>query len=868
MKTIPPLKKKNRLPEPDSLAASLHWDKFMAGDTNAFKAKSDAPNYRPTRSNKNCASCRFGGAGRCAKYKFKGDPDYTCDAYQPRAKEKMVSSTPTAVYAHGPGGLFSPAGLGGERKKEYKPPTSVQRAARRGLKLRERWKRGGLSTQEAGRQGIGSGVARATNLANGDAVSPATIGKMRAFFARHAKNYRPDKKEADGGPTAGTIAWLLWGGNAGKQWVESMKKTTKAIPMKKEADGFHPASHYLVVVDKSKPSTWHLRVRNQKGEIDNRLLGAAQAALTVGYRGNKYMGPGAEMALAKLRKLRKEAKLTTTTKPGPGHGPSIKNPKVYDALRKRGYDKARAAAISNAMVKTKDGVLFKGEFGRQMADRLIGLKHGKHDQSSHGRRGGGASKNVGSLGPAQAQALHRKIMGADGGPGEAMRHIDIAFRDGPNPRHWELPMPKHSLIKKNGLIEGGTISFNYKLPSGKVVNKKYRTEWGGSDKGYIWEDLSKVTTKSLLTVFKDKKGEYRWLTLSSNAYRDRDGEIVSTKALADDVKRTDRDRDYGPLRFWHMPGIDIGDADFSMMHGRTLIESGTFRNPKFAQAVATKAKDYQVSLGFKHPQNEPDENGVFHTIRRFERSLVPAGRAANPFTSLSVRKKGENMSAQKIKALKAMLDDDSLVEALLAQATESEKQADQMGVAFKESDFDLYDLDADELMQYAQALKAVEEEESIAQKMKKRKMEMEEEEEEEEVVAKMGDKKDPFAALSKKMDGYMEQVGKMYKMMQDHMTEHNSSTKDYDDAIDLQSGRINRLEDDLIQMAEFLDETRKEVRQLLGDVPQAIADGYRPTRDDSNVTGTDGMSQIQHKHANGQVTGTDGFLSWVEGEVA
>ena len=83
----------------------------------------------------------------------------------------------------------------------------------------KKWGRGGLSNAEASDQGIGSGVQRATNLANGDAVSLDTIQRMANFFSRHEKNYRPNEKESDGGPTAGTIAYLLWGGNAGRAWA-------------------------------------------------------------------------------------------------------------------------------------------------------------------------------------------------------------------------------------------------------------------------------------------------------------------------------------------------------------------------------------------------------------------------------------------------------------------------------------------------------------------------------------------------------------------------------------------------------------------------------------------------------------------------
>lgn len=81
-----------------------------------------------------------------------------------------------------------------------------------------------------------------------------------------------------------------------------MDEELKAV-MKKEVDGEHPASHYLVVEDPEKPSTWHLRVRDVDGNLDHRLMGMAWAALHGGFRGNRYEGPNREEAIAKLRKL-------------------------------------------------------------------------------------------------------------------------------------------------------------------------------------------------------------------------------------------------------------------------------------------------------------------------------------------------------------------------------------------------------------------------------------------------------------------------------------------------------------------------------------------------------------------------------------
>lgn len=92
-----------------------------------------------------------------------------------------------------------------------------------------------------------------------------------------------------------------------------MRKQMKAVKSevaelsvtKSEGDGNHPSSHYLVVEDSSKPTTWHLRVKDANGKVDDRLLGAAHAALTKGYRGNKYEGPQKSKALAKLHSLYK-----------------------------------------------------------------------------------------------------------------------------------------------------------------------------------------------------------------------------------------------------------------------------------------------------------------------------------------------------------------------------------------------------------------------------------------------------------------------------------------------------------------------------------------------------------------------------------
>lgn len=187
-----------------------------------------------------------------------------------------------------------------------------------------------------------------------------------------------------------------------------------------------------------------------------------------------------------------------------------------------------------------------------------------------------------------------------------------------------------------------------------------------------------------LTVTKDVRGHDRWSAISSTAYRDRDGEIVSREALRRAVAIGDIVERRGPLRYWHVPGLDIGDCDFQAVtdDGRFLVESGTFRSAAVARAIKAAASGLQMSIGFLHPADEPDRAGVFRNIRIFERSIVPAGRASNPFTRFSTKDNNMELSPEKRAALQTLLGAD-VADALLASIAETAKSADDAGVAYK-----------------------------------------------------------------------------------------------------------------------------------------------------------------------------------------
>lgn len=201
--------------------------------------------------------------------------------------------------------------------------------------------------------------------------------------------------------------------------------------------------------------------------------------------------------------------------------------------------------------------------------------------------------------------------------------------------------------------------------------------------------MTQKIARTSLTIFKNAEGRWRWVMLSSNAFEDRDGEVISQKALEEDVARADADGDYGPLRWWHIPGFDIGDCDFNAMHGRILVEAGGFKDERLGELIGAKASELSGSIGFFHALDEPDEEGVYHSIRRFERSILPKEAASNPFVQLIVETEEMPMKKEKITEFKKKLGlgaDSNLVEKVLELADTAEATAVSEGVRTKEAE--------------------------------------------------------------------------------------------------------------------------------------------------------------------------------------
>jgi len=93
-----------------------------------------------------------------------------------------------------------------------KPTQEMANEAEQALEWREEFGRGGTEV----------GVARARDLKNRVNLSIRTIKRMFSYFSRHEvdKEGKGFYKGDDGFPSAGRIAWGLWGGDSGFNWVK------------------------------------------------------------------------------------------------------------------------------------------------------------------------------------------------------------------------------------------------------------------------------------------------------------------------------------------------------------------------------------------------------------------------------------------------------------------------------------------------------------------------------------------------------------------------------------------------------------------------------------------------------------------------
>ena len=139
---------------------------------------------------------------------------------------------------------------------DLKPTDSMAKEAQRGLDWRKEFNRGGTSV----------GVARANQLVNKENLSPNTVLRMYSFFSRHEVDKQAEgfKQGEKGYPSAGRIAWALWGGDSGFSW--SKMKRNQIMREEEKAESVSGVSGAVLKGLKEKVKEHNEKHGDKKGK--------------------------------------------------------------------------------------------------------------------------------------------------------------------------------------------------------------------------------------------------------------------------------------------------------------------------------------------------------------------------------------------------------------------------------------------------------------------------------------------------------------------------------------------------------------------------------------------------------------------------
>ena len=152
----------------------------------------------------------------------------------------------------------------------------------------------------------------------------------------------------------------------------------------------------------------------------------------------------------------------------------------------------------------------------------------------------------------------------------------------------------------------------------------------------------------MLSIWKDSNGVYRWEALYTNAYRDREKEILSAKSHERFVELVDSGVVPMPvLKHWHIDGTEWGEADFLHYDKETgfLLAIGHVYSvkEKEAEALIELSKELNVATSHGMPvisiKREKDNPYVIEEYVTEEISDLPQWAAANTLSNFEILNK-------------------------------------------------------------------------------------------------------------------------------------------------------------------------------------------------------------------------------------
>lgn len=198
-------------------------------------------------------------------------------------------------------------------------------------------------------------------------------------------------------------------------------------------------------------------------------------------------------------------------------------------------------------------------------------------------------------------------------------------------------------------------------------------------------DFSVVTEDSLWFT-KQADGRTRWFGRYSNAWLDRDGEILTEEAHKDYIQWAYDNGTLPELWLWHAPGTRVGEADWldfseGFAHASGLIDSG-----KETAIEALKSQDLGMSHGFLALQ----QGKWVRRYRSYELSILPRERAAvetSGFNLLDAAKGTEVMAfTDERRAWLVSALGEEAVASLEQNTSKMATQLKDLGVEYKETE--------------------------------------------------------------------------------------------------------------------------------------------------------------------------------------
>lgn len=210
------------------------------------------------------------------------------------------------------------------------------------------------------------------------------------------------------------------------------------------------------------------------------------------------------------------------------------------------------------------------------------------------------------------------------------------------------------------------------------------------------EMMKSIFTDGSPVGIKQVGDKWWYFTYSTNAFKDREKEIFSTKSLEKYVEQAEKSEDRGYFNFWHIqtkdhPTLtDFAKKEWQGVAGRFLIEGGPFLDNEMGQKFLKFFKKYSENHPTLAPEGwgcspeykylpEERKKGIYENIWITRTSTLPKMSAANIWTL------GGNvmaLSAEQKKALETILGKED-AEKVVSLAETKTKELEEAGVGHK-----------------------------------------------------------------------------------------------------------------------------------------------------------------------------------------